>query len=516
MKHRASYIITSRKTERGFALPVAIGMGMIALLLGLTSVLRSQDDRVDSINKNITAQSQFAAETGIAKIQDFMNRYRRIAIFNACNNSTWSATDGSGAGTCSNSGAGTDNISWANPGEITNLNAVCGTGTLAESRTAVSNWTKNSWQPVDGSDTSKGEYRLVNYNKNGTLTVEGVAKRGQRGEGKSIITATLPMFSMNTEQIAGLWTKTSITGNPSIESDVVGPCSGTMTVTPISGKNIIRTQMTMPNAPGYPVVASGVAGIFSIANTTDIPLTGSSGTQIRELPRAADSAKSDGSYDYLITTMGASFSVKADKVVTPYYNLQNISSIPSKRLPRFTAIDPTNTVNDVPDNNGTYNYIVSSLDDSLEIVPGYAVNIWVTGNIDLQNKSIVNPCSAVGAATTCGPFDVRIYGSGSALTLNQGTAVCDVFFHLPAYTATFNSSGSTTKDCGGGKKNTSVFWVNSWSGNGGGGNTISPRVTWQSALDTTFNNEAVSTDRVLAPLPPRIGQMQRWDPELTP
>jgi hypothetical protein len=519
MKHRASHRIPSQQTEHGFALPIAVGMGMIALLLGLTSVLRSQDDRVDSINKRVSTQSLLAAETGIARVQDFINRYRMVANFNACNSDAWSATDGSGSGNCTNTGSTVNDISWANSGQIPNLNAVCGTGTLAESRTAVSNWTKNNWQLLDSTDASKGEYRLVSYNKNGTLTVEGVSNRGQSGEGKSVITATLPIFPMNSEQIAGLWVKTSISGSATIESDIVGPCTGTLAIFPASGKGIIRTQMTMPNAPGYP--SPGGSGVSSIAKITNIPTTtDSSGNSVRVLPRSTDSAKSDGSYDYLITSVDASFSITSGKVAALYYNLDKTSDIPSLKLPRLKSVDSNNQFDDIPDSNGTYNYIVSSLDSSLEFVPGYAVNIWVKGsgadpgNIDLSNKSIVNPCSTAGAATSCGPFDVRIYGSGSSLTLNQGTAVCDVFFHLPTYAASFNSGGSTTQDCGGGKKNTGVYWVDTWS-SGIGDSITSPRVTWQSALDTTFNNDSVSANRVLSVPPPRIGPMKRWDPELT-
>jgi Tfp pilus assembly protein PilX len=454
MKHRASHLIPSQQSERGFALPVALGMGLIALLLGMTAVLRAQDDRITAVNKHVASQSQLAAETGISRILDFMNDYRMMAKFNACNNNQWSATNGSGAGSCTNSGSTVNDISWANPGLIPNLNASCGTGTLDTSRTTVQTWTKNSWQAIDTSDASKGEYRLVDYERNGTLTVEGIVKRGQTGESKSIVTVKIPLFNVDNEQIAGLWVRSSISSDPRIDSDVVGPCTGSLSITPLNNKNIIRTQLQMPNAPAQPAVGTG---IYSLTNISSLPGT-------------------------------------------------NTTDATGKKLPRLISNNNGTTVDDVPATNGVYNYIVTSLDDSFEFVPGKAVNIWVTGNIDLQGKTIINPCNASGAATSCGPFDVRIYGTGgtgSTLTLNQGTVVCDVFVHMPNYAATFNTSGSNTRNCGGSIKNSGVYWLNSWSGANGTNSITTPRAVWLNALNAT----------TMSVPPPRLGAVQEWNPE---
>jgi hypothetical protein len=461
--------VKSRNTEQGFALPLAIAMGLIALLIGLIAAMRAQDDRVTSINTQETVKSQLATEAGIVQIQNMLNRYRMLANFDACNDDD---EDGEGDwgsdGKCTNAGTSTANASWGNPGIIPNLNAVCGTGTLAESRTEVNDWTTNDWQQVDEDDESKGEYRLVDYT-NGVLTVEGIVKRDTTGESRTMVQVTLPTFSMENEQMAGLWVtnaSTPISGNPSIASDVVVPCAPSAGQTlSVNSDNIIKTQLTRPAAPSAP--------------TDD------------------DNASTDTDND-------------SDGVYT-LTNISNLSGTNSettlgKKLPRST---------DVSDADGEFNYLVGTLDDSFETLPGYAVNIWVTGTgaIDLQNKLIVNPC---GSTNGCGPFDVRIYGNGAlgtSLTLNQGTAICDVFFHLPNYSATFNSGGSTTKDCGGGEKNTGVFWLYSWSGNGGGDAIISPRVSWQDALNVVYNNSGSFSDQSLQIPPPRIGPPERWEPD---
>jgi Tfp pilus assembly protein PilX len=453
-------------SQSGFALPIVFGMGLIAILLGLITLHRAQDDRVIASNTRGSTQSQLAAESGIAQIQNFMNRYRMMANFSACIDiaSDGIANDWGSDGACTNSGTTLAETSWGNPILIPNLNADCSPSndTLAESRTAVSNWTRNSWKLVDPSDASQGEYRLVSYDGSGTLTVEGIVRRGQLGESRSLLNVRLPIFNVANEQVAGLWVQTSVSSNPAFNTDVVAACGSSVAVSLAAGKSLIRTQVPMPTAPSQPSAGTGVYNLTTAGNISGLP--------------------------------GSNFK-PGESGQTTY--------ITGKKLPRLIANGTGTTTDDVPDGLGVYNYIVSSIDESFEIVPGKAVNLWVTGTIDLKNKRIVNPCASAGAPASCGPFDIRIYGSGSSILLNSGTAACDVFFHLPGYAVTFSSDGSTTFDCGGGEKNTSVLWVNSWSGGSGTNNLLAPRSTWSQALNATS----------MAVPPPRIGAFQTWDPD---
>jgi hypothetical protein len=174
----------------------------------------------------------------------------------------------------------------------------------------------------------------------------------------------------------------------------------------------------------------------------------------------------------------------------------------------------------LPDTDGVYKYIVTStaanpFDGSFKVTPGKKVWLWVKGNIDLSSRTIVNQCGSTGSTSTCGPFDVRVYPETSGitspiptLTLDKGTAVCDVFFHLPDYAVTFVSTTGTTstQDCGGSTKNTGVYWVKSWSGTNGSTNVIdAPRATWGTAVT------AVGGTFSTPPLTPQIGPVSQWD-----
>ena len=183
--------------------------------------------------------------------------------------------------------------------------------------------------------------------------------------------------------------------------------------------------------------------------------------------------------------------VKPKPTSGTYYTLSNISSIPGNELPRTTGTGGTGyTSNDSADTDGVYKYIVTSttvanpFDGSFKVTPGKKVWLWVKGNIDLSGKTIVNQCMSTAG---CCPFDMRIYPETSGitspvptLTLDNGTAVCDVFFHLPDYAVTYNNSGTvTTQNCGGSTKNTGVYWVKSWSGAVASTTVIDPpRATW--------------------------------------
>ncbi|NJM75167.1 MAG: hypothetical protein HC852_04515 [Acaryochloridaceae cyanobacterium RU_4_10] len=429
-------------SEEGFVIPIAMGMGLIMILLATTAILRSQDGGVAAVNTSAKAQSRNVAELKVAQIQALLNRYRTAANLP------------------STSSTGTN---WGNATATTlpTANAVCfAPSAIADSISAINGMANTAWTDVSATDPTRGQYRLVSYSgADGNLIVEGRAKAGTSAEATSQISATVPVLSPALEQVPGIWAKTSMSGSPVVKSDVMGPCSGTMDVSfPSTGvgsdKVLLKTRLTMPAAPAQPT-----SGTY-YSSTTTTPIT-------------------------------------------------NISSVPDKQLPRS---------GDTPDTDGVYKYVVSSIDSSFKIEPGKKVYIWVTGNIDLQNKVIVNQCGATTGTPAalvnpdCGPFDVRIYGTATSsptLTLNQtGTAVCDVFFHLPNYGVTVNTGGTAhTQDCGGTATNTGIYWVNTWSS--ASGTTLDAnRGTWQ---QVTVWDTATSAWKALVTPPPRISPLQGWD-----
>jgi hypothetical protein len=429
--------------EDGFAIPIAIGLGLITILLATTAVIKAQNDKISAVSKKDANASLYAAENGISRIQAFLNQYRSAANAPAC--LSWSGVN------CNDT---TTDVSWAVPAELpSTLNAECSaTETLANAQTAVSNAASREWVAVDTADTTKGEYRLVEYtaptSSLGVLIVEG---RATTTSDTSVarLKVDIPIFPSTDDQTPAIWAKTSVEGNPQVNGYVMGPCTGTVSASFPSGTNydVLRNRLDMPAIPPQPTTITTPPTFYTLNKISDL-------TSPRQLPRAADT----------------------------------VAGTPA----------------DTPDTDGVYKYVVTTLDESFAIDPSKSVQIWVAGNIDLSGKVIVNAC---GSSLDCGPFDARIYGTGSTgstLTLDANTRICDVFFQMPTYNVTFNSSGSgtaPTQECGtpgSGTKNTGIYWVNKWIGSGSGTIVDSPRAKWSSAP--------------IKP-PPRIGPVKNWEPQ---
>jgi Tfp pilus assembly protein PilX len=429
MRNRVPKTIKSPHSEEGFAIPIALGMGLIMILLATTAMVRSQDDRVTSINTKDSARSELAAKSGVAQIQAFMNRYRSVARVPACVGS-WNSD-----GTCSD--AATVN-SWANASRLpTSLNAACTTeASLSTAQGTVQSWAKAKWRYVDTGEyvdsapetepdptRRKGQFRLLRYsfddtsstNQFGNLTVEGRVNGGQSNEAITQVKVKFNVFAPD-QIVAPLWVTNAVSGTPQINGDVLRPCSSTTVVTYPSGSNYktIQSRLTIPT-------------------NVSAPTTGT------------------------------------------YYTLPTISGLTGQELPR---------PGDSPD-DGVYKYIVTSFDGSLKISTGQRVSLWVTGDLNLSDRVIVNQC---GTEETCTPFDVRIYGTSGTLTLNPSTRICDVLFHMPNYdvSSSTTDAANTTQNCGDtttNKKNTGIYWVNSWTSTvGSNGIAIdTPRVKWTHA-----------------------------------
>jgi hypothetical protein len=457
MKNRDPLFTKIASNEEGFAIPIALGMGLIMILLATTAIVRSQNGQVVAINKKASAQSLVAAETGISRVQNFLNRNRPAIIAQAC------AVPDASIGDCPDT---TPTVSWDVPSTIPNFCDTNSSTADTDFSTADTDLTdNNNWQDVDTSDASKGQFRIVSYTYTtgapaSDLIVEGRLNGGNSGEAKTRLQVQIPVSDPRSQLVASLWVSGSIADSPQIDSDVVVPCSATTAPTFPSGTQhlSIKTSQTMPAAITAPTTAI----------TTAITA-----------PTLAPSSS--------------------------FYLLTDTSSIPGQELPRTTANGYTS--DDQPDADGIYRYVVTSLDGSFKVTAGKNVWLWVSGDVNLSNNIIVNQCGGLDPLV-CGPFNVRIYpqnpGVVKTLTLNKGTAVCDVFFHLPNYNVSFSNTGTaSTQDCGNSSKNTGIYWVKSWGGAASGTLLNPPRATWDTAV--------TETGMSIPALSPKIGPLSQWE-----
>lgn len=406
-------------SDAGFALPVAIGMGLIMLLLGVTMIVRSHDDRINATSQRSTSQSLAAAEAGVNKLRAFLDRYRILAAYPS---------------------TGAD--SWANPGTILDslLYANCAT-TVGDMEPARDQHypSGTNWPDVVAGDPTQGEYRLVEYDyigmpgdpgSLGRLIVQGRANVGQPNEAVSQIQVEIPV-EVRQGEIPGIWVPETgtVQNAPRVKSMVLGGCGATLNVSAEPEAIVTQSAIDMPPLP-----------------------------------------------------------------VRPTTNVVALTTMPAEDLPR-SADTPV---------GGIYHYSIPQLNESFTVVPnGNKVYVWVEGDINLADKVVRQSCSGTpGCSTT----NVRIIGtnlSGNSIVLNEGSVVCDVLFHAPAYTVNFNAGGSAVNDCGNiavtgpSLETNSAYWVQDWTGATGSVTLVAPTASW---LDV----EGIS-------LLPQLSPVSRWE-----
>jgi len=73
------HYISHNTANKGFVLPMVIGLGLIMTVAGLTMVIRSSDQQIAAEQKVQNDQARVAAETGITRVMAVLNRFPSLA-----------------------------------------------------------------------------------------------------------------------------------------------------------------------------------------------------------------------------------------------------------------------------------------------------------------------------------------------------------------------------------------------------------------------------------------------------
>ncbi len=79
MNTKLKFALIHRYSEKGFAMPIAIGMGLIMILIAATLMMRSHADQTTASAQKATARSLGTSETGVTRVQSLLNRYGILA-----------------------------------------------------------------------------------------------------------------------------------------------------------------------------------------------------------------------------------------------------------------------------------------------------------------------------------------------------------------------------------------------------------------------------------------------------
>jgi len=445
---------SSSQGEQGFALPVAVGMGLIMILVGSTMLLRSQDDQATASAQRATAQSLSTAETGITRFQSLINNNKLIALYNR-----------------------TGTVSW------TNASSIPGFSTCTSSPTLISDIATTDWQDVDSTSSNKGQYRLVDYTYGptqgvvpgtGTLTVEGRVNQSSSGSTATTrLQVSIPVRQgdLSSFPIPGAFIRSGGTGKNTIQGNVwLSDCSISIDSVEVTGTDSTgqpyKAQHTNASFPALPTPPT----IITSPNVQNLGKLSSKSTLI--LPRPNDKATN---FDGVVDPNGA-YRYSVDLI-----DDGNIIITPGKKVTFYLNGNITKKGGDIQHTCIGF----TSEDDNNN-------GVLDTGE-DNNSDEVLD--------TSCKPTNFQIFGSALGGTPTpeiclNGNDFLEAFIFAPNYQAGVAGGGGGK----GGFKGS--IWVNDWSNASGCGSETSNVVVVQTAS---------WPDLGLTPrIPPKIVSASSW------
>ncbi|MEB3249749.1 MAG: hypothetical protein VKK07_10435 [Merismopediaceae bacterium] len=303
-------------SHRGFALPMAMMVGMVILVVGATIIIRAQSDQSKMITQSTTNRAMAIAEAGATRYIEFLNNNRGLIPFPSCvttDSTTGACTDGNtvkslyqatnipnivaSPSASSPSPSASPSCSTSNPSA--SLPSNYQTYTASDIKTTWANSAASGsgtgWRDIGN---GAGQYRIVAYRtytdtsastlmnpstdqptavRRGRLIVEGRVNQSGTGAtatadagrtGIARLEFTIPVTATTTGGASpspsastgfpGLWARDfSFTNNVDIHSDVWNS-SGCVSGAQAVPAGNLDTVPTFSN--GFPVLGSGVDG----------------------------------------------------------------------------------------------------------------------------------------------------------------------------------------------------------------------------------------------------------------
>lgn len=292
MNKNLKLVLKNRSTEQGFAIPIAVGLGLIMILLGVTMVVRSQGDQVTASAQKATADSLAIAETGVTRVQAFLNK---------------------------NSGLANQSYPWTT--YLSNLPTSCTSGTLYTEAEDFDNLVA-----VNG---GTGQFRVISYTPNtteGVLVVEGQALQGTTVKSTSRLQVNLALDHSRIPSFnpPGVWAQKFNLGNNRITGSVIDAGCPPGSLTTAQRDQIIASGGTVTNEPTLtlppalipPTVCTGTL-VYPLTCAMSLSAI-TSGTTI--LPTVSDVRNANNEYVYYVAKSGndsISLSGSSKLVITP-------------------------------------------------------------------------------------------------------------------------------------------------------------------------------------------------------
>jgi hypothetical protein len=315
-----------QNSQAGFTMPLALGMGLMMIIVTASIIGRSQSDRTTTSFQKESDRSVSVSEAGIVRVRSYLDRHKFLATKNLNN---WVNT--------------LDSLPSAQSG--------CGLIDFAQARQQALLFQNSSWIDLDSSNPKKGRYKIVNY-------------QYQNGIGKLTIASEIASYS-NTQNISSSKLNVEIPiGSES--ANIVPPALWANTFN-LSLAQKITGQIRAVSCPLSPLTdPDGVAGVNYGNLMTGGQLTADPFASI-PLPKVAPSTA------ILIPAITSSIqlprvaSIDLPDANNEYHYLVDLDSISSGYSIKLNDGDLLN----------------------INILPNQKVNLYLKGNIDLAGSKTI-------------------------------------------------------------------------------------------------------------------------------
>ncbi|MBW4577863.1 MAG: hypothetical protein KME08_21755 [Aphanothece sp. CMT-3BRIN-NPC111] len=481
MNQKLKIALIRRSSEQGFAMPVALGMGLVMLLVGATMIVRSQSESATGSAQKNTSLGLSAAEAGVTKVQSFLTANRFLAV----KSYPWTSSlvDASG------------------------VQCTSASGSVYNEALAF-----NSWQSINNGTqqfkVSSYSYQVTDSASNegiGTLVVEGKSFQGTSATSTSRLQVKIPVQRKIVPSVAppGSWANSfDLGGNDFVVQSVIDSgCTSSISTSQQTsnfsnpaggGVTVVRDSSYQLGSP-LPVPSQcPAAASFTNANKPCAiyvtgPVTGSSSpgtifpstTDITNYPAGTGTK---GEYIYYISNGGGLNSInlsggngivtiRPDKKVS-FYLQGNLDMSGSSRL-GHDCFDSVASPDGLPNNND-----------------GDAITNYGSDGYTILDEG---DRASVGGVE-CKATDFQIYG-GAATTqvLLGGSNLLDAFIYAP------NASNSGIN---GSAMIRGSVWLNEWDASSSNQIVVVQTGDWDNLPTSMF--------------PPNLASIGSWERQVVP
>jgi hypothetical protein len=444
MKNRLCLHLMANK-EKGFALPLAVLIGLILMGTGMTMLMRAQADQSKVIAQNAKADGLRSSEAGVARVQDLLNSVRVMAIkdSNCTSGDCWQ----------------TAQVPTGNPSSVLQrdlkklaIATACGNPSRKdEIANKILAPTNQRAENPGLRDLASGQwfqlndnryYRVVGYyysigTGRGVLTLEGRSRKSAETDlAKTDINRDRDDNAASRNRVV-----VSIPILTSLPLAFTRPTVPALWVSEGATENVAATSQIVVGSADY----SGGANFQGDVVMNDTKFDDATATLQPELECFISTNKIQQPTPAPNTPYKAQFV----DVKFPDPPIPPTGTLPAtQQLEDRTSSETFPRPEDTPSSSGAYEYTLKNIklssSDKITITPGKRVVFYVSGNID---GAIEHNC---GTTTDCKPGYLQIYANPNPLLLNglepqiclRGDQTLQAFIFAPKYSLGKTGTGT--------------------------------------------------------------------------